>query len=38
VIHGAVHDVEALYRMNIAVFALNAVPLRGGATVMGKAG
>lgn len=37
VIHGAVRDVEALGRMDIAVFALNAVPARGGRTGGGTA-
>lgn len=35
VIHGAVRDVDALGRMDIAVFALNAVPRRGGNTGQG---
>jgi regulator of ribonuclease activity A len=38
VIHGAVRDVDALGRMDIAVFALNAVPGRGGITGTGTAG
>lgn len=37
VIHGAVRDVEALGHMDIAVFALNAVPARGGSKGIGAA-
>ncbi|VTU36578.1 Regulator of ribonuclease activity A [Variovorax sp. PBL-H6] len=38
VIHGAVRDVETLCRMDIAVFALNAVPARSGSIGRGTIG
>ena len=37
VVHGAVRDVEALSQMDIAVFALNAVPARSGSMGSGTA-
>ena len=38
VIHGAVRDVEALSRMDIAVLALNAVPFRSNSVGLGTVG